>query len=255
MITFASQITKYATNMKRNIITSVALLLVLVTACAHDVSGNDDEALRTWQAGATVSIKAVEKYGMDRCFTSEPIPDAVFERMKGKSYPDGCLVKRSELRYLRVLHIDFEGKTHLGEMVCNESIAADLVDIFRQLYAARYPIERMVLIDNYDAKDEMSMRDNNSSSFCYRVVSGTKTLSKHARGLAVDINTLYNPYVRTRDGKQTVEPATATPYVNRAKKFKYKIEKGDLCYRLFTERGFKWGGNWNTVKDYQHFEK
>ena len=141
--------------MKRNIITSVALLLVLVTACAHDVSGNDDEALRTWQAGATVSIKAVEKYGMDRCFTSEPIPDAVFERMKGKSYPDGCLVKRSELRYLRVLHIDFEGKTHLGEMVCNESIAADLVDIFRQLYAARYPIERMVLIDNYDAKDEM----------------------------------------------------------------------------------------------------
>ena len=241
MITFASQITKYATNMKRNIITSVALLLVLVTACAHDVSGNDDEALRTWQAGATVSIKAVEKYGMDRCFTSEPIPDAVFERMKGKSYPDGCLVKRSELRYLRVLHIDCEGKTHLGEMVCNECIAADLVDIFRQLYAARYPIERMVLIDNYDAKDEMSMRDNNSSSFCYRVVSG--------------INTLYNPYVRTRDGKQTVEPATATPYVNRAKKFKYKIEKGDLCYRLFTARGFKWGGNWNTVKDYQHFEK
>lgn len=244
-----------SSQMNRFFLTLLSLLFALTTIYAHPVSGDDDEALRSWKAGAVVSEKAVGRYGLDRCFTSEPIPDAVFERMRGKSYPAGCSVKRSDLRYLRVLHVDCDGRTHLGEMVCNASIAADLVDIFRQLYQARYPIERMVLIDEYGANDEQSMRANNTSSFCYRVVSGSKTLSKHARGMAVDINTLYNPYVRTRGGKQIVEPATATPYTDRTKKFRYKIEKGDLCYRLFTAHGFKWGGNWNTMKDYQHFEK
>ena len=230
--------------MKRNIITFVALLLVLVTACAHDVSGNDDEALRAWKAGAIVSVKAVERYGMDRCFTSEPIPDAVFERMKGKSYPDGCLVKRSELRYLRVLHIDFEGKTHLGEMVCNESIAADLVDIFRQLYAARYPIERMVLVDDYDADDEKSMEANNTTCFNFRMITGSSTkVSKHGMGLAVDLNPFDNPYIK---GK-VIKPKGA--------KRQPEITRTSLSYRLFTEHGFRWGGAWKSLKDYQHFEK
>lgn len=48
----------------------------------------------------------------------------------------------------------------------------------------------MVLPDVYNADDEKQMRENNSSSFCYREISGSKTLSLHAQGLAVDINTL-----------------------------------------------------------------
>ncbi|MBQ9403662.1 MAG: M15 family metallopeptidase, partial [Synergistaceae bacterium] len=72
--------------------------------------------------------------------------------------------------------------------------------------------------------------------------------------VAVDINTLYNPSVKTVDGKLIIEPATAKEYTDRSKSFPYKIEKGDLCYRLFTEKGFEWGGEWKTVKDYQHFE-
>ena len=141
-------------------------------------------------------------------------------------------------------------------MVCNKAIAADLVEILRALYDNKYPIERMVLIDEYDADDEKSMRANNSSSFCYRTVSGTKTLSKHARGMAVDINTLYNPYVRKRaDGSTVVQPTTATKYCDRSKKFDYKIESGDLCHRLFIKHGFRWGGAWRSTKDYQHFDK
>ncbi|MBR2292140.1 MAG: M15 family metallopeptidase [Prevotella sp.] len=189
-------------------------------------------------------------------FTSQAIPDSVFQRMQGRSYPEGCSVRRSDLRYLRLSHYDAQGREHVGEMVCNKAIAQDLLDIFRELYRQKYPIERIRLIDDYGADDERSMRANNTSSFCYRKVSGTSKLSKHAMGMAVDINTLYNPYVRTdKKGRRIVEPATATAYTDRTKSYPYKIVKGDLLYRLFIQHGFRWGGNWRTMKDWQHFEK
>lgn len=189
-------------------------------------------------------------------FTADTLPDAVFRRMQGRSYPTGCTIARSELRYLKVLHYDAEGHIHQGELVCNQRIANDLLDIFRQLYEAHYPIERMQLIDNYEADDEQSMQANNTSCFCYRTTPGGKRLSKHAQGLAVDINPLYNPYVRRqKSGTTIVQPKTARPYTDRSRKFRYKIDKGDLCYRLFIEHGFAWGGNWLSLKDYQHFEK
>ena len=113
----------------------------------------------------------------------------------------------------------------------------------------------MVLPDVYDADDERQMRDNNSSCFCYRVIAGSNNLSYHARGLAVDINTLYNPYCRRRkDGTLFVQPATATAYCDRSRQFPYKITRNDLCVRLFKKHGFQWGGDWTTRKDYQHFE-
>ena len=189
-------------------------------------------------------------------FSVQPIPDSVFLRMKGRSWPEGCTVHRADLRYLRLSHFDAEKKEHVGEMVCNKAIANDLLEIFRELYRQKYPIQRIRLIDDYEAEDERSMRDNNTSCFCYRTVSGTTKLSKHATGMAVDINTLYNPYVRTgKDGRRIVEPATATEYVDRRKSFPYKIVKGDLLYRLFLQHGFTWGGSWRTMKDWQHFEK
>ena len=214
------------------------------------------DALTRWQAGEVVSENAVKLFGLDRCFKAEPISDAVFARMKGKSYPAGCTVARTDLRYVKALHYDAEGKLRIGEMVCNKAIANDLVEIFRELFRQHYPIERMVLIDNYDADDERSMRDNNSSCFCYRRVAGSKTLSKHATGMAVDINTLYNPYARKRsDGSWFIQPATAKPYCDRTKQFPYKIVSGDLCCRLFKQHGFRWGGDWKAYKDYQHFDK
>jgi D-alanyl-D-alanine dipeptidase len=189
-------------------------------------------------------------------FSSQPVPDSVFQRMQGRSWPEGCTVSRSDLRYLRLSHFDAGKKEHVGEMVCNKAIANDLLEIFRELYRQQYPIQRIRLIDDYEAQDELSMRDNNTSCFCYRKVSGTTKLSKHATGMAVDINTLYNPYVRTgKDGRRIVEPATAVNYVDRRKSFPYKIVKGDLLHRLFLQHGFRWGGSWRTMKDWQHFEK
>lgn len=219
-------------------------------------SQEDQEALREWSPAAIVSDEAVKAYSLDSCFKAYPISDAIFQRMKGKSYKDNCTVPRTTLRYLRVLHRNLEGKTQLGEIVCNQAIANDLIDIFRKLYEANYKIERIVLIDEYDADDERSMSHNNTSSFNFRVVSGTTKLSKHAQGLAIDINPLYNPYVKRRkDGSLFVQPATAARYADRSRRWPYQLRKGDLCYRLFIKHGFKWGGAWSSHKDYQHFER
>lgn len=161
-----------------------------------------------------------------------------------------------ELDTLHIRHIDGNGQTQTGILICNKKISRDLQEIFAELYKAKYPIERMRPISEYNDDDERSMSANNTSCYCYRVVEGSTVLSNHARGLAIDINPLYNPCVRRKkDGTILIQPATGKPYVDRCKKFKYKITKSDLCYRLFMKHGFKWGGNWNTVKDYQHFEK
>ena len=175
--------------------------------------------------------------------------------MQGKTYKENPYIGRNDLRHIRALHWDYDQQMHVGEMVVGAEIADRVVRILRQLFDAKYPIQRMLLPDVYDADDEAQMRDNNSSSFCYRVVAGSAKLSKHARGLAVDINTLYNPYYKIRaDGSRLVQPATAGKYLERSKEFPYKIDHRDLCYRLFIEAGFEWGGDWKSCKDYQHFE-
>ena len=113
----------------------------------------------------------------------------------------------------------------------------------------------MVLVDNYNADDEASMTANNSSAFNYRTTPGGTKLSAHSRGMAVDINPLYNPYVKVRDGKTIVAPEAGRDFVERSGAFPYKIDRDDLCCQLFLERGFEWGGDYKSIKDYQHFEK
>ncbi|MBR1414597.1 MAG: M15 family metallopeptidase [Prevotella sp.] len=234
------------------------MLAVLLGGIATGATAQapDTTALASWHAGLTVTAEAVEAFGgEDRCFAAEPIPDAVWERMQGKTYKQNPYIGRADLRHVRALHWDYDDQIHVGEMVCNKLIADRLVHILRQLYEAKYPIQRMLLPDVYDADDERQMRDNNSSCFCYRAIAGSTRLSKHARGLAVDINTLYNPCYKDRpDGTRHVQPATAAKYCDRSVSFPYKIDHQDLCYRLFTEAGFSWGGDWRSSKDFQHFE-
>ena len=195
-----------------------------------------------------------ESKALEKGFFITQINDEIFLRIKGKSFKDNCTLPREDLRYLHVLHKDLQGNTHEGEIICNVYIACDLLDIFQKLYAANYPIEKIRLVDEYDADDETSMRDNNSSCFNFRFISHTTKVSKHGLGLAMDVNTLYHPYTKVVDGKRILEPATAEAYLDRTKNFPYKIDENDLCYRLFREHGFEWGGSWSNRKDYQQFE-
>lgn len=219
-------------------------------------SSTGEETTATYRPGDIVPDGYISQQGLDAFFTSQPIPDNIFAIMQGKSFKADCTVPRSELRYVLCLHRDIEGNAVVGEMVVNKAIAADVVDIFRELFVNRYPIERMRLIDYWDADDERSMTANNSSSFNFRFISHTTKVSKHGAGMAVDINPLYNPYHKVlADGTEVIEPAAGKPYLDRTKSFDYKINENDLCHQLFIKHGFEWGGSWTSCKDYQHFEK
>lgn len=223
--------------------------------------GSDEVEIRTaheaerLKAGTAVDPENIAEEELAGFFSFKEIPDAVFERMKGKSYSESCTVPCEELRYVRVLHYGFDGLVHIGELVVNRAIAQDIADIFLELFQAEYPIEKILLIDEYNADDNASMADNNTSSFNYRFVEGTKTISLHAYGLAVDINPLYNPYLPMRDGVAGVLPENGTEYADRSLDCAYYIRPGDVCCRAFAARGFTWGGDWESSKDYQHFSK
>lgn len=167
-------------------------------------------------------------------------------------------ISYEDLSYLSILYYDFNGEVQSGELICNKGIANDLAEIFYELYLNEYHIEKIRLVDEYNADDTASITDNNTSCFNYRVVDGTTTLSKHALGCAIDINPFYNPYIvfnKDGSGETYISPKGSEIYADRSKDFPYKIDENDLCYKLFKAHGFTWGGDWNSCKDYQHFQK
>ena len=198
---------------------------------------------------------------VNESFYIEEISDELKERMRGKSYADNIdenIVNFDMLRHVVIKYNDFEGNVKDGELVCNELIAEDLLEIFKELYESGYMLEEVSLIDKYDADDDMSMEANNTSCFNYRLVDRSDKLSYHAYGLAIDVNPFYNPYVeygKGENGSDYICPTQSVFYAYRDNDFPYKIDENDLCYRLFKEHGFKWGGDWNNSKDFQHFEK
>lgn len=230
-----------------------------------------------WEGGKVIENQEVEQIGINQCFSQELISDSLFANMKEggtwkEDTPDSL---RYKLRYLRILHCNADKKPQMGEMIVNELIADKVLRIFRKLYEEGYIIERMVLMDRYNADDETAMRNNNTSCFNFRFKSNSNSeISKHGFGLAIDINTLYNPYVKAigldektlrvfnyeerHEGvSYDFEPATGEPYAfdrSRRNDIPYKIDETDLAYKLFAQEGFDWGGNWITRKDYQHFE-
>lgn len=235
------------------IILSLTLLAATISLAAQPLAHPGDD-LRQLQWAETAPI--INSADMNDTFAAYPVEGVVAERIKGKSYAKGCTIPMEELRYLILPHFDGKGHVKIGEMICHESIAVDLIDIFRQLFNLRYPIESMRLIDDFDANDVRSMEANNSSAFCYRVVAGSKKLSAHARGVAVDINPLYNPYVKQKPDRLIVSPEAARPYADRSRTdIPMKIDADDPATLLFKAHGFEWGGDWTTLKDYQHFEK
>ena len=213
-------------------------------------------------------------------FYYHSLTDEVIARITGISYPvsesiapalaipasnvvsddtaDNLAVSYNDLCYMNVLHYDFNGEVQTGELICNKKIADDLIEIFHELYINEYQIEKIRLVDEYDGDDVASMLDNNTSCFNYRVVDGTSSLSKHAIGCAIDINPFYNPYVvfnKNGSGETYISPEGSEIYADRSQNFPYKIDENDLCYKLFKEHDFVWGGDWNSCKDYQHFQK
>jgi len=226
-----------------------------------DVSGDETAEAENREDGTgedpedTGDAENNEVQALAGTFTSSELNDEIKARITGLSYPPGCGVSYDDLRYLQLSYVDFNGQTRLGEMICNKAVASDLIQIFSELFHAGYQIDKIKLIEEYGADDDLSCADDNTSCFNYRVVAGSTNLSKHALGVAVDLNPFYNPYVTYPNGKIRISPPGSEAYADRSADFPHKIDENDLAYKLFTQHGFTWGGHWKTLKDYQHFQK
>lgn len=181
------------------------------------------------------------------------ISDELKKIMTGKSMKPNDQITFADLRYLKIKYYGFDEKDHIGELIVNKSVAKEVIDIFNELYNNKFPIEKMKLIDNYNANDEASMQDNNTSAFNYRTITGTNIISKHGQGLAIDINPFYNPYYNKETG--IIEPKGSGKYLDRNLNHKGMIKENDIVVNTFKKHNWTWGGDWNNPKDYQHFEK
>jgi D-alanyl-D-alanine carboxypeptidase-like protein len=168
-----------------------------------------------------------------------------------RSWRPGCPVGLGDLRLLVVDYWGYDNREHTGgELVVHRAYARRILRVLHKLHRARFPIQRMRLVDAYGADDDRSMAANNTSGFNCRFVAGTRRWSEHALGRAIDLNPLVNPYV-TRSGR--VSPPAGRPYASRARRARGMVREGDVVVRAFTAAGWRWGGRWARSKDYQHF--
>jgi len=187
-----------------------------------------------------------------------PIDAKIKNRMlKGNSYREGCPVGLNDLRYVEVAYRDFNGQYNIGELIVHRSIADEVVSIFKKLYAIDYPIAKMELVSNYKGSDFASIEADNTSAFNCRFIAGTKKWSNHAYGKAIDINPLENPFV---SGKGTTAHKRSIPYLKRKHQKSSSADRAlllasDPATQIFKKYGWIWGGDWHSIKDYQHFEK
>ncbi len=177
------------------------------------------------------------------------LPSRVRDRMRGRSWRPGCPVGLEALALVSVRHWGFDGGVHQGRLVARASEARRLARVFSDLFAARFPLARVELVDAFDADDNRSMTANNTSAFNCRRVAGSRSWSEHSYGTALDLNPVQNPYVRG----STVSPPAGRRFLDRRNVRAGMVTAGDVVTAAFARAGWSWGGNWRTLKDYQHF--
>ena len=193
--------------------------------------------------------------GADRPTDRRPAFDASISRIESKlrrrmtSWHPGCPVALRDLRLLRLTYWGFDDRAHKGRLIVHHAHARAVVHVFKVLYRHRFPIRRMRLIDAYGSDDHRSMAADNTSAFNCRFVAGTSRWSAHAYGLAIDLNTVENPYVAGGH----VSPPAGSRYVDRSTQAPGVIHRHGFVVRAFRRIGWEWGGNWSYPKDYQHF--
>ena len=165
------------------------------------------------------------------------------------SYRPGCPLGPSRLRAIRMRHWGFDGKPHTGVLVVHASVLTQVVSVFRRLYAARFPVRRMLGVEIYKGNDDRSMAADNTSGFNCRRVGASGSWSEHAYGKAIDVNPVENPYVH---GGQ-VEPPAGKAFLDRSRRRPGMAVQSGPLVRAFDDAGWHWGGRWQSSKDYQHF--
>lgn len=267
-------------------------LAVFISGAADALPADIPETIRTRLSAASRRL-GQWRVGNGFFAIATTVPDAVASGMLEKrSWRPGCPVPIDDLAYVVSNYHGFDGKTHYGELVVHVGLAGFVLDILKGLYENGFPIERMELIENFDADDDLSMAANNTSAFNCRDITGKPGFfSKHSYGGAIDINPVQNPYVSAKaealkrrgwdgDGATidylkrlgyggaspvsgfcmenpaecNILPLEGLPYLDRRVKHPGMLVEGDPVVALFRQKGFDWGGEWAGKLDYQHFE-
>lgn len=169
----------------------------------------------------------------------------------GASWRPGCPVGPADLRAVTVDHWGYDGKRHTGTIVVHRAEASSMQQVFRTLYAQRFQIERISPVSVFGGDDDRSMAANNTSAFNCRRVTGGSGWSEHSYGRALDLNPVQNPYVKGA----TILPPSGKPWADRTVVVPGMVHAGDPTVRAFAAIGWRWGGNWSSLKDYQHFSR
>ena len=186
-----------------------------------------------------------------RAFSAEihALPDAVCARIANRSWRDDPRCPPfTELAYLTLDHVTFDGGVARGELVVNAQLATRAVEVFRRLYQVGFPIRQMRLVDDFDADDDRSMSADNSSAFNFRVIAGTQLLSQHALGRAIDINPVENPWRRP----DKLLPPEGEAFADRTNVRPGMIVRPGPVVAIFDELGWEWGGDWRHAFDDHH---
>jgi hypothetical protein len=199
--------------------------------------------VRRWNLPDTVPMLPGSGF---RARVADPAPTSVLAR---STWRPGCPVGASDLAWLRLAYWGFDDARHSGEMLVNGAVAEDVVEVFRELYEARFPMESMAIATRQDLDAPPTGDGNVTGAFNCRPVRGGTQFSQHAYGLAVDLNPFQNPYHRG----DVVLPELASAYLDRARVRPGMVTPDGPAVRAFSSIGWGWGGTWSTLKDYQHF--
>jgi len=178
--------------------------------------------------------------------TIGPIPPDVLAR---SSWVPECPITLDELSYLTVSHFGFDGRFHTGEIIVNSDFDEEVVEVFRLMHEARFPIEQMRVITKEEIDAPPTGDWNDTTSFVCRPAVGSDSWSQHAYGLAIDVNPFHNPYLKG----DLILPELATVYTDREEIRPGMVYRGDVVTEAFADMGWGWGGNWSTLKDWMHF--
>jgi len=221
--------------------------------CGCGVKNTSTEEKARTAYNTCVSMPVTEEEHFQAVFGKEEIPEDIKAEMIGVTIHENSRVTFDDLSYLTLTYVGYDEESHIGNMIVDKELGDEVLAIFKELYEAGFPIESVEPAYKYDGDDSRSMENNNTSAFNDRPLTGGNSLSYHQLGRAIDINPYVNPYVKASKG--IILPASAKAYADRGINEKGMIKADGICVEIFKKYGWSWGGDWKSLKDYQHFEK
>jgi hypothetical protein len=166
------------------------------------------------------------------------------EATKGSNAPEDII---DQLKLITVQYYSTDHRIHQGQILTNNKIADKIAVVFKFILQEKFPIAQAIPIVKYSWNDDLSMQANNTYSFCYRDIS----FSKHAYGMAIDINPYFNPERWNKGYENRINKPVGAHYDPSIPGTFYNLHP---VVQEFMRLGFHWGHNFSMKHDDHHFD-